>query len=95
MQPEPIPLDLFIQNCLQDRVVREITEGWRLEVDKLQLILAKHFREMGIFFVAPHHAQMLRDALQHHLKYSSEIRKTLKKLEVEEQARRKVRMTDP
>ena len=94
MQPEPVPLEYFIQSCLTDKAVREITEGWRIEMDQLQSILVQHFRDMGIFFVAPSHVGMLKDTLMHHLKHSIEIRKVLKKLDLEVQARRKVRMTE-
>ena len=95
MQPEPIPTEFFIQSCLMERVVREITDGWRIEMEQLQTILTQHFREMGIFFVAPNHVPMLRDTLMHHLKHSIEIRRILKKLDLEEQARRNIRVNEP
>jgi len=94
MQPEPIPTEYFIQNCLLERTIRDLTDGWRIEMEQLQSILTQHFREMGIFFVAPGHAQMLKETLMHHLKHSVEIQRILKKLDQEELARRNTRMTE-
>ena len=94
MQPEPIPTEYFIQTCLLERAIRDITDGWRIEMEQLQTILTQHFREMGIFFVAPNHVPMLKETLMHHLKHSIEIRRILRRLDQEELARRNVRMTD-
>jgi hypothetical protein len=94
MQPEPIPTDLFVGQVMSEKLVRDITDGWRIEPDQLHNILSRHLREMGIFFVLPTHARMLRDSLVHHLRHSVEIKQILRKAELEEQTRKKVRLSD-
>jgi len=94
MQPEPIPTDFFIAQCMGDKIIRDITDGWRIEPEQLHAILSRHLREMGIFFVLPTHTKMLKDSLIHHLRHSVEIKQILRKAEAGDMARKKIRLAD-
>ena len=94
MQTEAVPIDVFVANCFLSPRINSIISAWRIEPVRLQAVVIKDFREMGIFFAIPSHYEILFETVICSLKNSKEIHQLVKKAEHEEGLRKRTRHSD-
>lgn len=91
MQTEPVAIDVFVSRSLETSRVQVYTSKWRIEHNVLEKILSDHFREMGIFLVAPAQRKTILNHIIHFLQHSPELAALIRKTEKKENAKRRVR----
>lgn len=71
---EPVPIEVFVTQILSTKSALVIIESWPLKLEAIQIVVIKHFHDIGIYNVHPIaqndviHAQILS-----FLKNSSQI----------------------
>lgn len=88
---ENVPIDVFLSLCMTNQKVTSMTAGWRIENSRIEKMLLQHFREMGVFLVAPLQQKIIMEAVIRQLKTSPEIRNEVRKAEQSEAMKRQSR----
>jgi len=76
-------VDQFITQIIQDdRDISKIIDTWNMEKEEITQIVIEHFKEFGIFMVAPmEHAQLIYDQIHFQLHHSPKLRARLSKIQ--------------
>jgi len=83
IQTEPIPINVYVEQCFQKRQVTAIISTWKVESSQLRTIIVNNFTEMGIYFALPCYKNLILRNVLKYLKTSTEIINLVKKLEAE------------
>ena len=94
MLVEPQPIEIFVANRFNDKVLLAIIEDWRIEGEILEKIIVAYFREMGIFSVPQSLEAKIRQTIPFMLLNSPEIFSKVRKAQAAEALRRQSRRAD-
>ncbi len=94
MKTEPVVIDTFVSKLLETSKVQNYTSKWRIEHNVLEKLICDHFREMGIFAVAPDQHKTILDHMIQYIQNSPELAALVRKTERKENARRRARAND-
>lgn len=88
---EDVPIQLFVNQLYMRPVVQKIVDGWRVEAHVVVDKLVEHFREMGIYRVAPVNEKLITKNLMHQLRNSPDIQSMVQRARQDEQKRQRNR----
>ena len=94
MLVEPQPIEIFVANRFNDKVLLAIVEDWRIESEILEKIIVNYFREMGIYSVPPSLEKKIIQTIPFLLQNSPEIFVRVRKAQAQEALRRQSRRAD-
>ncbi|MBC7661520.1 MAG: hypothetical protein H7249_17625 [Chitinophagaceae bacterium] len=94
MLVEPQPIEIYVAQRFNDKVLLLIIEDWRIESEILEKIIVAYFKEMGIFSVPPLLEKKIRQTIPFLLQNSPEIFARVRKAQAAEALRRQSRRAD-
>ena len=94
MHLDAIPIEHFLTEKFRARAVQAIVESWNVEPVLIVEILARAFREMGVYRVSHVTERVVFATMLRELRHSPEIQALLAKQRREDLTRKKSRHAD-
>jgi hypothetical protein len=73
MNTESTPIGIFVESHYSSKKIQKVVASWRVEPTVIVNKLIDHFREMGIYYVAPGHELLILNNILYQLRYSADI----------------------
>lgn len=91
MNFESLPIDRYLNQIMLHPRVTAITGEWRIEPVEMMKVLTTQFREIGLFYVYHFNQSFVLEMTIRFLQTSPEIATMIRKSELVEQDRKKLR----